>query len=227
MALFGFRRRMMSLLDLVYAAQAGRDQGDVVQLSSALRDELWSLCILCPLVVTNLRASFCNEVYMVDASNWGDAVCAADLPTGLRSEMHRHGLSRSAWTKLLSPYKANLKGKGVLDPEEELPSGYLSHPVWEVAARGLVYKVRWKRRARKARHINIGELRSYLKAEEIVGIHTSDVRVCIGGDSQVTAGAICKGRSASHALNRELRKSLPNVLGRGVYSSPGYVYKKT
>jgi hypothetical protein len=140
--------------------------------------------------------------------------------------MHRHGLSRSAWTKLLSPYKANLKGKGVLDPEEELPSGYLSHPVWEVAARGLVYKVRWKRRARKARHINIGELRSYLKAEEIVGMHASDVRVCIGGDSQVTAGAICKGRSASHVLNRELRKSLPNLLGRGVYSSPGYVYTK-
>lgn len=228
-ALFGFRRRMMSLLDLIYAAQAGRDQGDVVQLSSALRDELWSLCILCPLAVTNLRASFCNEVYMVDASNWGDAVCAAELPTGLRSEMHRHGLSRSTWTKLLSPYKANLKGKGVLDPEEELPPGeipYSSHPVWEVAARGLVYEVRWKRRARNARHINIGELRSYLKAEEIVGMHASDVRVCIGGDSQITAGAICKGRSASHVLNRELRKSLPNLLGRGVYSSPGYVYTK-
>ena len=43
----------------------------------------------------------------------------------------------------------------------------------------------------------------------------------------MAAGAVCKGRSASPALNRELRKSLANVLGCGIYSTPGYVRSKS
>ena len=100
---------------------------------------------------------------------------------------------------------------------------YTEHPVWEVAARGLEYTVLWKQHCREGRHINIGELRAYLKAERLEASKGGDVRVPIGGDSQVAAGAICKGRSASMALNRELVKSLPYVLGLGIYSSPGYV----
>jgi len=224
-ALFGFRRRLMSLIDLTYSAQGGRNKEDVIGLSVEHLDELWSLCILCPLAVADLRAGFADRVYMVDASNWGDAVCAADLDKFWAKEVHRHSLSRSCWTKLLSPYKANLRGKGVLPTKDELPDGeefYSEHPVWEILSRGLQYKTCWKRRAKQSRHINIGELRSYLKEECIAGRRRSDIRVPIGGDSQVAAGAICKGRSASKPLNRELKQSLPFVLGLGIYSSPGY-----
>ena len=135
-------------------------------------------------------------------------------------------LLKSAWTKLLSPFKALLRGKGCLSVQEELPEGeegYKTHPVWETAARGLDFTTVWKKRARKPRHINIGELRAYLKAEHVAGTMSHDCRAAIGGDSQVTAGAICKGRGASPSLNRELRKSLPEVLGFGIYSSPGYI----
>eukprot|EP00438_Fugacium_kawagutii_P024606 Skav200074 [mRNA] locus=scaffold838:451933:457558:- [translate_table: standard] len=224
-ALFGFRRRLMSLLDLVYAAQGGRRQGDVIAMSGALRDELLSLCLLCPLAVSDLRTSFGDDVWMVDSSNWGDAVCKAPLRGHMKQEIHRHGLVKSAWTRLLAPFKARQRGIGNLDPNDELPNPdecFTNHPVWEVAARAHDFSLVWKRRAKKARHINIGELRSYLKAEQLAGLSTSDIRVAIGGDSQVTAGAICKGRSASHALNRELRQSLPHVLGLGIYSSCGY-----
>ncbi len=225
-ALFGFRRRLLSLLDLTYAAQGGRRREDVVRLSVEHLDELWSLCLLCPLAVADLRAKFADKVYMVDASNWGDAVCSADLQPAWSKEVHRHCLSRSCWTRLLSPYKASQKGKGVLSCADELPEGeepYSEHPVWEILARGLQYQTCWKRRAKHSRHINIGELRAYLKAECIAGRLQSDIRVPIGGDSQVAAGAVCKGRSASKPLNRELQRSLPQVLGLGVYSSPGYV----
>jgi hypothetical protein len=184
-AIFTFRRRMMSLLDLVYACQSGRDRRDVVRLPPAAVDELWSLAILCPLAVADLRADFCPSVFMVDASNWGEAVVEADLAGDMQAEIHRHGLSRSCWTKLLSPYKALERTKGLLSPESELPEGeccYSEHPIWEVAARGLDYTVAWKCKAKKERHINIGELRAYLKAEALGAARCDgDVRVAVGG----------------------------------------------
>lgn len=225
-SLFCFRRRLMSLLDLIYVMQAGRDRKDVVRLCPAAVDELWSLVLLAPLAVTDLRASFSDRIFMVDASNWGDAVVGAKLHGKMSEEIHRHGASKSAWTRLLSPFKSYLRGKGCLDPDSELPegeTGYSEHPVWEVAARGLDYGVLWKSKAKEGRHINLGELRSYIKAEQLGANDSCDQRLPIGSDSQVTIGAICKGRSASGCLNSLLRQSLPVVLGCGIYSSPGYI----
>lgn len=99
---------------LIYASQAGRDRRAVVRLSQDAVDELWSLSILAPLAVTNLRASYCDRIFMVDASNWGDAVVEAPLEGGVAEEIHSHGLNRSCWTKLLTPYNAMLRGKGCL-----------------------------------------------------------------------------------------------------------------
>lgn len=226
-SLFGFRRRMLCLLDYVYSLQGGRNQRDIISLPKPAIDELWSLVILCPLAVTDLRANFSDRIFMVDASNWGDAVVSAELSAGLQSEMHRHSLSRSCWTKMLTPFKAMLRGKGALNPNDELPGDeepFIEHPVWEVAARGLNYKLDWKQRAKNGRHINLGELRSYLKAESLSSASCGgDVRVAIGSDSQVCLGAVCKGRSASSSLNACLRHSLPEVLGCGIYSAGGYV----
>lgn len=80
----------------------------------------------------------------------------------------------------------------------------------------------WKKRASKPRHINIGELRSFVKAEILAAQDGSPVRVPILCDSQVTLGCTVKGRSASPALNRELQKSLAPVLGFGIYSTGAY-----
>ena len=225
-SLFGFRRRMMSLLDYVYSLQGGRDRRDIILLPPDAIDELWSLAILCPLAVSDLRAGFSDFMFMVDASNWGDAVVAAPLENGLRAEVHRHSVNRSCWTKLLTPYKAYLKQKGMLEKDAELPGDqepFSEHPIWEVAARGLQYEVRWKHKAKAGRHINAGELRSFIKAEELAAGPLGDVRVPIGSDSQVSLGAICKGRSASPCLNAILQQSLPNMIGLGIYSSGGYV----
>ena len=159
---------------------------------------------------------------MVDASNWGDAVTSADIAGGMRSEIHRHCAAKSAWARLLSPFKAMQRGKGCLAVEDELPTGehmYSEHPVWEVCARAFDYKLVWKQKAATGRHINTGELRSYLKAEALGGSDSGDVRVPIGSDSQVCIGAICKGRSASMCLNNLLKQSLGNVLCFGLYSN--------
>ena len=225
-ALFCFRRRLMSLLSWIYAVQVGREQSDIITLPMGLVDELWSLVVLCPLAVTDLRASFSEELYMVDASNWGDAVVSACIKGSMHEEIHRHGVSKGCWTKLLSPFKGHLRGKGILPEADELPEGevaYEEHPVWESAARCLDFSLVWKRRAKSQRHINVGEMRAYLKAEAVAGLRACDQRVPVGGDSQVVIGAVCKGRSASECLNEELRRSLPQLLGNGIYSTPGYV----
>eukprot|EP00438_Fugacium_kawagutii_P024465 Skav208079 [mRNA] locus=scaffold1800:124150:131179:- [translate_table: standard] len=226
-SLFTFRRRMLSLLDWVYSMQGGLSRETIVMLPGDCIDELWSLCILCPLAVSDLRATFCKDVYMVDASNWGDAVTRSTLPEGLQSEIHRHALTKAAWTKLLSPFAALQRSKGLLPVGDELPGDqepYTEHPVWETAARGLNYDVVWKKRATAGRHINAGELRAYLKAEGLAGADCGgDVRVPVGSDSQVSLGATCKGRSASGCLNKLLQQSLPLHLGLGIYSNGGYV----
>lgn len=225
-ALFCFRRRCMSLLQHIYNIQQGLSRDCVVALPQFLVDELWSLVLVAPLAVADLRAGFNDEVYMVDASSWGDAVVKGSLRGHMRAEVHRHGLNKSCWTRLLSPFKALLRSKGSLDPASELPCGevfYSEHPIWECIARCVTYSLCWKKKAVRGRHINVGELRAYLRAERCAGELRQDVRIPIGGDSQVTCGAICKGRSASSALNRELRGSLPYMLGLGLYSCTGYV----
>lgn len=225
-SLFGFRKRLLSLLDLIYVVQGGRDQRDVITLPDELVDELWSCIILAPLAVTDLRAGFGDTVFMVDASNWGEAVVECQVPTTITEELCRNCLVKSAWTHLLTPYKASLRAQGILPPEQELPEGeqpYRGHPLWETAARGYRYKLSWKQKAKRGRHINVGELKSYVKAEAIAGLRGGDCRVPIGSDSQVSLGCTIKGRSASSALNHVLRQSLPMTLGFGVYSFSGYI----
>eukprot|EP00438_Fugacium_kawagutii_P019762 Skav203652 [mRNA] locus=scaffold2755:23567:26983:+ [translate_table: standard] len=183
-SLFGYRRRLMSLLDWIYAVQGNHDERHVLRLPEELVEELWSLVILCPLAVTDLRAAFGETMFMVDSSSWGDAVVAAEVSKGMCKELHRNALRKSAWTRLLTPWKACLREKGLLAPEDELPSG---------------------------------------EAEEFGGLLQQDCRFAIGSDSQVSLGAILKGRSASKALNQVLRHSLPHTLGFGTYSCGGYI----
>lgn len=225
-SIFSYRRRMMSLLDSVYRVQAGRSQKDIIKLPQCLVDELYIASALLPLAVTDIRASFCEALYAVDASDWGEAVVKAHVGKHLGKELHRHSLQKSVWTKLLSPFKSWQKTHELLDPCDELPGEfdeYVEHPLWETASRGLQFELVCKSRARRRRHINLGELKAYLDAERDAGLTQGDIRVPILGDSQVCLGAIVKGRSASPGLNRLLKSSLCHHLGLGIYSSGAYV----
>ena len=133
---------------------------------------------------------------------------------------------------MLSPFKRMLPETGRLDDADQLPEGeepFSEHPLWQVAAKGLDFCLRKKRRAKRVRHINLGEVRSYLDAEEIAGLdkskgpHVGDIRVPILADSQVSLGAIAKGRSSSPGINRILKPSLGITLQLGIYSTGAYV----
>lgn len=221
-----FRRRMLVLLEGLFHVTRDRAPNDIVKLSNSLISELLVIVTLLPLACTNLRAEFNPIVVATDASDWGEGAVVAQVKPSIARELHRHGLRKSVWSKLLAPAQAWQRSKGLLDAEQELPDdNYQSNPLWTLLARALEYDLMFATASRGRRHINIGELRSFLKAEKQVGEERPSSRTLYGLDSQVTLGSVVKGRSASMSLNRELRRYLPGVLFNDTYSE--YMYYRS
>ena len=219
------RRRMLSLLQFVYTAQVGRQRTDIVRLSLPLLVELWSLVILGPVAVTDLRAQTLPKIHLSDASSSCVAVVSSPTSYEFARELHRHCLARGSWSRLLSPWKAYLREHDDLDLEEEIPDGVplVCHPLWVSLAKHLQYKVTLRKEVRRRQHINLLELEAVLLLEARLAERGGDLRYLLGSDSQVTLAALLKGRSSSWAINRKLRASLAHFLGGGLYSSYGFV----
>ena len=76
------------------------------------------------------------------------------------------------------------------------------------------------------RHINVGELKAALEAERQEGRRYPDSFYVHLQDSQVSLACLLKGRSSSRALNRELKRSIPDHITTGVRPFYGYVRSK-
>ncbi|CAE7217549.1 unnamed protein product [Symbiodinium sp. CCMP2592] len=192
---FQYRRRCLSLLQQVYSDPRPRDRSAHFKLSKGMIGELLASVALLPQCDIDLRAKAVPFVLATDASNEAEAGAICPVPL-------------------------------TADPGNELPGEgdcYSSHPLWEELATSqpffdfgrIVY-------VRVPRHINIGEMRAALRAEERLSRKHQDVRFTLLQDSQVSLAAMSKGRSSSGALNRELRRSLGTYLGAGL--RPGYAY---
>ena len=117
---------------------------------------------------------------------------------------------------------------GILSPEEELPEGcYNTHPLWTTLACSLEYKERWRSPCRNGQHINILELKAFVKEEKALAKGYKGARFLCGLDSQVALGALVKGRAASLPLNSLLRSSMCYPLGSGIFSSFMYYASET
>eukprot|EP00438_Fugacium_kawagutii_P003415 Skav211329 [mRNA] locus=scaffold3120:27024:31484:+ [translate_table: standard] len=225
-SLFLYRRRMMSLLDSVFQSCVGRAGDAIVKLSGRTKGELLICGTLLPLACTNLRAAYRGRISATDASDRAEAGVVADVPPRAVEELSRHTLRKAVWTKLLPPGKAWERSHGMLDASFELPEGegdkISTNPLWEALATGLKYRNVFLRKVTSRRHINIGELRAFLRMELILGLDEPCSRELFGLDSQVVLGAAVKGRSSSPSLNWELAQSLPNMLGLELYSELCY-----
>lgn len=219
------RRRTLCLLDHLYAAQQGRGQEDLVELSGEAKSELWSLCALGGIAVADLRAQSHGELFLSDASEEFTASVKAPVSKELVCELHRHCLARGAWSKLLTPWQSWLRSHGQLWEEEELPAGVplVSHPLWVELSEVVQFHLHHKKPCKPGRHINLLELQSILEVEERLALRRQDCRYVLGADSQVALAVLVKGRSSSASLNTLLRKSLPTVLGCGLYGSYGFI----
>ena len=165
-----------------------------------------------------------------DASSSAEAAAACSVPVECSQELYRHTLAKGLWNRLLAPYPSLLREKDLLAPEDELPGsgpGYVSHPLWEeIALTSRFVDFGRITHVRKRRHINLGEIRAAIAAEERLGRIMQDVRYVHLQDSQVSIAAMTKGRSSSKSINRELQRSLPSYLGFGLRPGFGFLRSK-
>ena len=197
-------------------------------MSGEARSTLLLCGMLLPLAVTNLRAATPRTIAASDASGWGEAAVESPIPKAFGKEMVRHSLRKSVWTKLLAPADAWMKSHDLLGADQELPGEevYRSNPLFELCAEAPEYKLLFATAKKGNRHINIGELRSALRVEKLLGERTPSSRLLLGADSQVALGTLIKGRATSRALNQELCRSLPWMLGFDVYLECLYFHTK-
>ena len=227
-AAFQLRRRLMSSLEEIYAAQRGRLRTDVIAFSTELHDELLTVVALLRVAQTDFRLQPSTRLIASDASSGSEAAVYMSVPSAVTEELQRHSLQRGMWNRLLSPCQAYLKEKGWLDPELELPEGsYDMHPLWEELVSTKQFFIQEKpRRVLQRRHINIGEVRAALRAEFVEGLRCPDSYYVHLQDSQVALASLVKGRSSSRQLNAEIRGSIPTHVGFNVRPFFGFVRSK-
>ena len=224
-SLFLFRRRLLSLLDVLFQVPRGRHPKDIVKLNGAARSELLLLSAVLPVACTNLRAPVSPRITATDASGWGEGAAQAPLPQRIADEVHRLVLRKPVWTKLLAPGRAWERIHDRLSSDLELSEGeesYKSNPLSKILAQVPEYAALFSAPASRPRHINVGELRSFLRAERDIGRRGGGACEIFGIDSQVTLGTLIKGRSSSRTLNRTLQQSIPNMIGYDIYSEGVY-----
>ncbi|CAE7732556.1 unnamed protein product, partial [Symbiodinium necroappetens] len=169
-SVLSFRRRALCLLDQVYLLQRGRGRQDLVESTVALRVELFSLCALAPLIRTDLRAKSSGLIVASDASDNLGAYVTCRVAPCLTRELQRHVPTKGLWARLLSPSDSLLKRRGFLPPESELPGQvYRTSPLWTQLAQALSFRLGAVFRRRRADHINLKEMDSYLAVEAALG----------------------------------------------------------
>ena len=162
------RRRCMCLMQQVFYEIQQFPYKVVFQLSKAVIAELWTLVLLAPVMMTDLRAPVLPVLSCVDASSAWMAEVSSPLPQKFADELTRHKLTKAAWSRLLSPWKEVQRIHNRLLPEDEVPDGEVpsaAHPVWSVLAQACTFRTEWRRPVRRRRHINLSELESALLAE--------------------------------------------------------------
>ena len=173
--------------------------------------------------MVNLRAKHADFVVATDASCDTLAAVRADVAPTISQELARHGLRKGNWSRMLTPLKAWSKEHGLLDPAEELHGDddevYATHPLWEVVARALPYREKWRRVVGRRHHINVLELRARLAEERRIAVSHRSLRVPFALDSQVCLGCLIKGRSSSKQLCCEMKRSLCYALGGDIYGN--------
>ena len=87
------RRRLLSVMNLIFAAAAGPDPEVVIRLSPELKSELWCLVGLGAFAGVDLRAKPASFTTATGASSWGGSAVRAEVPCTSLLEFIRHSLT--------------------------------------------------------------------------------------------------------------------------------------
>lgn len=211
-SIFSLKRRFMSALEEIYAAQRGRSRDSIVQISGPLKDELLCCIALTALSHIDFRVEASEFLVASDASSSAEAAVVAEIPSFVTEEMQKHSLAKGLWSRLLRPEQAYRREKSSLPDDEQLPDEtYSIHPLWQEACETLQFRQLGKtKKVSSRRHINLGEIDAALQAELEVGKRQPRKYYVHLQDSQVSLAALQKGRSSSTEINKRLKSSIPH-----------------
>ena len=108
-----FRRPALALLSFAFEDARRTPANEVIGLARQTLCELQSLVWLAPLLVTNLRTDYIEQVFCTDASPFAAGICAAPLAKAAVKELWRHSEQRGFYTKLEEPATATLRELGL------------------------------------------------------------------------------------------------------------------
>lgn len=98
---------------LVDANRVDSNHPRLLPLPRRVVDELVLLAVLAPLAVADLGASFMDEIYSTDASEFKGASTVAECTTALSELLWRSGRCKGAYTRLKTPHEAMLQRLGL------------------------------------------------------------------------------------------------------------------
>ena len=231
-----FRREARSCLSLVFAHTQG-PADEWIFMSRMVAQELVNLALLVSILGTNLRAQVSQCMTATDASLRKAAVVRTRVPASVAEEVWRHRLRRGFHTSLERPSAKSFETLADLglvdfpgvsddaDEDESLCMKGLESEWRNDLADGLSWQPVVSYTFAHQQHINILEGAALLTAAKNLAKRERSARVIIGSDSRVMLGALAKGRSASHAINRILRRMVPIWIGSNLY--PGGIHFPT
>ena len=195
----------MAVFDEVFA-WSGKVSADVEMLPEPVRGELLFAVLLAPFAETDLRAPVAPRITATDASPYGAGVVCVSIPAEAATELWRITERRGLYVRL----------------DEVLEDDTVARPTaadraWGselVRGIGFETKLAYTFR-RRGSHINICEHRARRSSLRQLRRDPANhgKREVVGLDSRVTLGSAAKGRSSAKAINHELRKSMPYLVG--------------
>ena len=102
----------MCVLDASFAEAAKHPATHLRRLPRQVRNELLAVSLLGPLLQTDLRVSWCPELFCMDASPTGAGLCSAPSTEAAVRELWRLSEQRGFYTKLEAPSSAALRELG-------------------------------------------------------------------------------------------------------------------
>eukprot|EP00971_Amphidinium_carterae_P347781 6489968-Amphidinium_carterae.1 len=94
------RRQYFSLLSAVYHEGEDVPRDQLFRMSPACSEELLSLCVLAPLIYSDLRAQYLPKLFATDASPWGAAITEAQITSKAAEEFGRHAEQKGMYCRL-------------------------------------------------------------------------------------------------------------------------------
>ena len=117
-----YRRVLLCLFSEIFSfvGEVTDAEHEVVRLPHSVRRELWMAAILAPLMVSNMAATFMEDIVCSDASPFGEGAASARVPKSLVTELWRHRERRGGYTRVMTQWAVQLRLAGLKEEATEV-----------------------------------------------------------------------------------------------------------